>query len=329
MLTASYLILKPIVTLPGCKRSPGGAQDEPACASVPEASGAERQFNEGGTTEHHRCASAVRQYRNKIISPFRLPAVVRRRRQHVRGENARDLQAGQRFPEQPGPPGLRRQGEEGEEVQLPGFLLLLSKADFSPWTCDQGQDKGEQEKELVLQDETSSRVWVCTSTHSSTKVMVLDASQPSDLLDSFYACNTHVVCIASVPGRPGAAASTSFHSFSQQPGFVISHPSLFPSLPYQACWSRTTLQGKRSTRTWSPARVTACRWRAAWLAWAPLAATAPWLPREPPPSPRRPVLVPRIRVSSRASPRAQVLFCVCFVNYSCVVICDYCIIFIL
>ncbi|XP_063759518.1 sperm associated antigen 9a isoform X3 [Eleginops maclovinus] len=61
-------------------------------------------------------------------------------------------------------------------------------------------EKGEQEKELVLLDETSSRVWVCTSTHSSTKVMVLDASQPSDLLDSFYACNTHVVCIASVPG---------------------------------------------------------------------------------------------------------------------------------
>ncbi|XP_068574411.1 sperm associated antigen 9a isoform X6 [Cebidichthys violaceus] len=62
------------------------------------------------------------------------------------------------------------------------------------------QEKGEQEKELILQDEMSSRVWVCTSTHSSTKVMVLDAIQPSDLLDSFYACNTHVVCIASVPG---------------------------------------------------------------------------------------------------------------------------------
>nr|XP_019958425.1 PREDICTED: C-Jun-amino-terminal kinase-interacting protein 4-like isoform X10 [Paralichthys olivaceus] len=62
------------------------------------------------------------------------------------------------------------------------------------------QEKVEQEKELILQDESSSRVWVCTSTHSSTKVMVLDASQPSDLLDSFYACNTHVVCIASVPG---------------------------------------------------------------------------------------------------------------------------------
>uniref|UniRef100_A0A3B4T6J3 C-Jun-amino-terminal kinase-interacting protein 4 n=1 Tax=Seriola dumerili TaxID=41447 RepID=A0A3B4T6J3_SERDU len=62
------------------------------------------------------------------------------------------------------------------------------------------QESKEKEKELILQDEVSSRVWVCTSTHSSTKVMVLDASQPSDLLDSFYACNTHVVCIASVPG---------------------------------------------------------------------------------------------------------------------------------
>lgn len=65
----------------------------------------------------------------------------------------------------------------------------------------------------MLQDETSSRVWVCTSAHSSTKVVVLDATQPSDLLDSFYACNTHVVCIASVPGRPRTPASFCFQSF--------------------------------------------------------------------------------------------------------------------
>ncbi|XP_061555902.1 sperm associated antigen 9a isoform X1 [Phycodurus eques] len=64
------------------------------------------------------------------------------------------------------------------------------------------QENKDQEKvdELILQDELSSRVWVCTSTHSSTKVFVVDAAQPSDLVDSFYACNTHVVCIASVPG---------------------------------------------------------------------------------------------------------------------------------
>uniref|UniRef100_A0A3P8ZIY8 C-Jun-amino-terminal kinase-interacting protein 4 n=1 Tax=Esox lucius TaxID=8010 RepID=A0A3P8ZIY8_ESOLU len=65
-----------------------------------------------------------------------------------------------------------------------------------------GSEKGdvEKEKDLCLQEETSTRVWICTSTHSSTKVIVLDASQPADILDSFYACNSHVLCIASVPG---------------------------------------------------------------------------------------------------------------------------------
>ncbi|KAL6102779.1 spag9 [Pungitius sinensis] len=81
---------------------------------------------------------------------------------------------------------------------------LLKQSKGSQSSLDQleqeDQEKGEQEKEVILQDEVSSKVWVCTSTHSSTKVMVLDAIQPSDLLDSFYACNTHVVCIASVPG---------------------------------------------------------------------------------------------------------------------------------
>ncbi|KAM4717636.1 sperm associated antigen 9a isoform 2-T2 [Anableps anableps] len=62
------------------------------------------------------------------------------------------------------------------------------------------ENKEKGEKELMVQDEMSSRVWVCMSTSSSTKVMVVDATQPTELLDTFYACNTHVVCIASVPG---------------------------------------------------------------------------------------------------------------------------------
>ncbi|XP_047215687.1 sperm associated antigen 9a isoform X2 [Girardinichthys multiradiatus] len=62
------------------------------------------------------------------------------------------------------------------------------------------ENKEKGEKELIVQDEISSRVWVCMSTSSSTKVMVLDATQPTEVLDTFYACNTHVACIASVPG---------------------------------------------------------------------------------------------------------------------------------
>ncbi|KAM3921960.1 C-Jun-amino-terminal kinase-interacting protein 4 isoform 3-T3 [Leptodactylus fuscus] len=57
-----------------------------------------------------------------------------------------------------------------------------------------------QQKELRHQDELSSLVWICTSTHSSTKVIIVDANDPGNMLDSFIVCNSHVLCISSVPG---------------------------------------------------------------------------------------------------------------------------------
>ncbi|XP_038591359.1 C-Jun-amino-terminal kinase-interacting protein 4 isoform X1 [Micropterus salmoides] len=62
------------------------------------------------------------------------------------------------------------------------------------------QDIKEQQKELRQQDELSSLVWICTSTHSTTKAVVIDANQPGNILESFFVCNSHVLCIASVPG---------------------------------------------------------------------------------------------------------------------------------
>ncbi|XP_067314375.1 sperm associated antigen 9a isoform X4 [Pseudorasbora parva] len=62
------------------------------------------------------------------------------------------------------------------------------------------QEPKEQEREQTVCVQMSSRVWICTSTHSSTKVMVIDVTRPDDLLDSFYVCNSCVLCIASVPG---------------------------------------------------------------------------------------------------------------------------------
>ncbi|XP_030645654.1 sperm associated antigen 9a isoform X2 [Chanos chanos] len=75
------------------------------------------------------------------------------------------------------------------EVEMKGSQNSLDKLEQEP-----------KEKEHNLEQEISSRVWICTSTHSSTKVMIMDASQPDTLADSFYVCNSHVLCIASVPG---------------------------------------------------------------------------------------------------------------------------------
>ncbi|XP_067859917.1 C-Jun-amino-terminal kinase-interacting protein 4-like isoform X3 [Heptranchias perlo] len=62
------------------------------------------------------------------------------------------------------------------------------------------QELKEQENELRHQDELSSLVWICTSTHSTGKVVVIDANQPAKILDSFSVCNSHILCLASVPG---------------------------------------------------------------------------------------------------------------------------------
>ncbi|XP_050979738.1 C-Jun-amino-terminal kinase-interacting protein 4 isoform X2 [Labeo rohita] len=62
------------------------------------------------------------------------------------------------------------------------------------------QELKEQEKELRHQDELSSLVWICTTTHATSKVIVIDANQPGNILENFFICNSHVLCIASVPG---------------------------------------------------------------------------------------------------------------------------------
>ncbi|XP_078510548.1 C-Jun-amino-terminal kinase-interacting protein 4 [Lissotriton helveticus] len=62
------------------------------------------------------------------------------------------------------------------------------------------QELTEQQKKTEQQEELSSLVWICTSTHSATKVIIIDANQPGNILDSFTACNSHVLCNTSVPG---------------------------------------------------------------------------------------------------------------------------------
>lgn len=156
----------------------------------------------------------------------------------------------------------------------------------------------------------SSRVWVCTSTHSSTKVMVLDASQPADLLDSFYACNTHVVCIASVPGRLNARSvwlcRLSFFVCVLHACIIyfLLNWGSFDSLWYfifKVCWRPIIRQVRRYLKTWRLAKVTLCHWLVVWPVWAPRAAMVPWQQRGPPPSPKQPAQVLTRQLSKVAS----------------------------
>ncbi|KAF0313388.1 C-Jun-amino-terminal kinase-interacting protein 4 [Amphibalanus amphitrite] len=62
-----------------------------------------------------------------------------------------------------------------------------------------------EQEQLRTENETldqslSSLVWICTSTHNASKVTVIDANNPADVLQSFPVCSSHLLCIASVPG---------------------------------------------------------------------------------------------------------------------------------
>nr|XP_012598919.1 C-Jun-amino-terminal kinase-interacting protein 3 isoform X9 [Microcebus murinus] len=78
-----------------------------------------------------------------------------------------------------------------------------------PLTCDREADgepksnhtspEKKKAKELPESDATSSRVWILTSTLSTSKVVIVDANQPGAVVDQFTVCNAHVLCIASIP----------------------------------------------------------------------------------------------------------------------------------
>jgi len=47
-----------------------------------------------------------------------------------------------------------------------------------------------------------SHVWICTATHSVTRVSIIDANRPADILHHFDVSTSQLLCIAYVPGIP-------------------------------------------------------------------------------------------------------------------------------
>ena len=46
----------------------------------------------------------------------------------------------------------------------------------------------------------SSLIWVCTGSSELSRVNVIDANMPGEVIDSFPVCSSPLLCIASVPG---------------------------------------------------------------------------------------------------------------------------------
>ncbi|KAG1670596.1 C-Jun-amino-terminal kinase-interacting protein 4 [Nymphon striatum] len=75
-----------------------------------------------------------------------------------------------------------------------------------------------------IERKLSSLVWICTSTHSTSKVTVIDANNPGDVLESFHVCNSHLLCVASVPG-----AKESDYVVDEEMNKLINNEKIIPA----------------------------------------------------------------------------------------------------
>ncbi|XP_069688441.1 JNK-interacting protein 3 isoform X4 [Periplaneta americana] len=91
----------------------------------------------------------------------------------------------------------RPEGEEKGEGEMPE-KTTCSEVEKLDRELKEGEKVGRECQELETQ--LSSLVWICTSTHAASKVTVIDANNPADILESFNVCSSHLLCIASVPG---------------------------------------------------------------------------------------------------------------------------------
>ncbi|XP_069511020.1 C-Jun-amino-terminal kinase-interacting protein 4 [Ambystoma mexicanum] len=105
------------------------------------------------------------------------------------------------------------------------------------------QELTEQQKKIEQQEELSSLVWICTSTHSTTKVIIIDANQPGNILDNFIVCNSHVLCNTSVPGAMETDYPTRDEIPQESESGLADKPSLLESMTNSSSASDSLLAG--------------------------------------------------------------------------------------
>lgn len=72
----------------------------------------------------------------------------------------------------------------------------------------------------------SSLVWICSSNQNKGIVMIIDANNPAEVIESFPVTDKHILCVASVPG----AVAEDYREYQERVAGVTDtkrHPSLF------------------------------------------------------------------------------------------------------
>ncbi|VVC94256.1 unnamed protein product [Leptidea sinapis] len=96
----------------------------------------------------------------------------------------------------------------GNTVSLACEMLIAEGANSSEVEEINNQLQDSQEAQRNL----SSLVWICSSTQKKGIVMIVDANNPADVIESFTVSDKHILCVAAVPG----AIDDDIHEFEER-----------------------------------------------------------------------------------------------------------------
>ncbi|KAL3274957.1 hypothetical protein HHI36_019733 [Cryptolaemus montrouzieri] len=68
-----------------------------------------------------------------------------------------------------------------------------------PYAAREASADGDSEQIANELNPPSSKVWICSFTHTASIVTIIDANNPAEILDSFGVCTSRILCIASIP----------------------------------------------------------------------------------------------------------------------------------
>ncbi|XP_028409298.1 JNK-interacting protein 3-like isoform X2 [Dendronephthya gigantea] len=78
--------------------------------------------------------------------------------------------------------------------------LNISEPGMKIWCAAVVERRSKDGGSPIGEESSSTTLWIGSSTHSCSKVTVIDGNSPQKILECFVLCSSHLLCIAAVPG---------------------------------------------------------------------------------------------------------------------------------
>ncbi|XP_052751330.1 JNK-interacting protein 3 isoform X2 [Galleria mellonella] len=90
--------------------------------------------------------------------------------------------------------------DKNESAMCLAYEMSKAQSVHSPEVEEINQQLQSTQNVGAIEKNLSSIVWICSSTQTKGVVMIVDANNPAEVLESFPVSDKHILCVASVPG---------------------------------------------------------------------------------------------------------------------------------